>query len=191
MQTIQLNPSTSALVLIDLQQGIVSRALEPYTAEQVIANCSILSRQFHDRNALVVYVRVDLANFIQLDVDTPSRAPDAPIPPAAASELVRNIGYEPGDLIITKYHWSAFIDTELEQQLAKRHINTIVLGGVSTSIGVESTARQAAGLGINVVFAEDAMSASLAVHHQFSVEHIFPRLGRVTTTQQISLTQPS
>ncbi len=91
------------------------------------------------------------------------------------------------DVLITKRHWSAFTRTDLEQQLSERHIDTIVIGGVATNFGVESTARDAAGLGLNVVFAENAMTSLAPSLHQFAIEHVFPRIGRVRTTNQILL----
>jgi nicotinamidase-related amidase len=89
------------------------------------------------------------------------------------------------DIHITKRQWGAFHGTELELQLRRRGITQIVLGGVSTNIGVESTARNAFELGFHQVLVEDAMSSSSADHHRFAVENIFPRLGRVRSTEQV------
>ena len=89
------------------------------------------------------------------------------------------------DILITKRQWGAFYGTELDLQLRRRGITQIVLGGISTNIGVESTARAAWEHGYAVVFAEDAMSAQNAEQHRFAVETIFPRLGRVRSTAQV------
>jgi nicotinamidase-related amidase len=90
-----------------------------------------------------------------------------------------------GDIHIIKRQWGAFYGTELELQLRRRGVSRIVLGGISTNIGVESTARNAFELGFNQVLVEDAMSSSNADHHRFAVENIFPRLGRVRSTEQV------
>ena len=137
---------------------------------------------------MVVYVRVDMGNLLKLTVDTPSRDPNAPPPLAIASELVPEAGWKPADLLITKRHWSAFLGTDLEQRLIERNVRTIVLGGITTNFGVESTARDGAGLGFDVIFVEDAMASRSVEAHQFSVETIFPRLGRVRKAYQVNIT---
>jgi nicotinamidase-related amidase len=86
---------------------------------------------------------------------------------------------------VTKRHWGAFYGTELEQQLLRRGIKTIILGGVATNFGVESTARAAFDRGYEILFAEDAMSSISAEAHDFSVRSLFPRIGRVRTVDQI------
>jgi len=86
---------------------------------------------------------------------------------------------EERDIKITKRQWSAFTGTELDLQLRRRGIETIVLGGISTNIGVESTARSAHEHGYSLVLVEDAMSCSAPEHHHASLNHIFPRLGLV------------
>jgi nicotinamidase-related amidase len=95
------------------------------------------------------------------------------------------LGVIDSDIRIIKRQWGAFYGTELELQLRRRGIEHIVLGGIATNIGVESTARNAWELGFGQVFAEDAMSSTSAEHHAFAIENIFPRLGRVRSTAQI------
>ncbi|MFX8086630.1 isochorismatase family protein, partial [Acinetobacter baumannii] len=91
----------------------------------------------------------------------------------------------PTDIQITKRQWGAFYGTELDLQLRRRGITTIVLGGISTHVGVESTARAAWEHGYALVLAEDAMSSNDAALHRSSVENVFPRLGRVRSTETI------
>ena len=113
---------------------------------------------FRAQGAPVVYVRVDLNDFIKLPVDQPHNLGDKPVP-AAASEIAPSAGFQPGDILITKRHWGAFAGTDLEQQLKSRGIDTVVLTGISTNAGVESTARQGTGLGFAFVLVEDACSS--------------------------------
>ncbi|MGL6019251.1 MAG: isochorismatase family protein, partial [Gibbsiella quercinecans] len=89
------------------------------------------------------------------------------------------------DILITKRQWGAFYGTELDLQLRRRGIKTLVLGGISTNIGVESTARAAWEHGYELVIAEDMCSAQSAEMHQFAFDHIFPRLARVRSTSEI------
>ena len=146
MSSLQLDPRKTALVVIDLQPGIVARETAPHTSSQVIERSARLAKRLREKGGTVVYVRVDMANFLQLPVDTPTRDPKAPPPPPAASELVPEAGNQPDDILITKRHWGAFAGTELEQTLKQRGMDTVVLTGISTNAGVESTVRQGTGM---------------------------------------------
>jgi nicotinamidase-related amidase len=185
MSSSQLNPKKTALVIIDLQRGIVARQTAPYSPAQVIERSARLAKSLREKGGTVVYVRVDMANFLQLPVDQPSLDPNAPPPPASASELVPEAGNQPGDVFITKRHWGAFAGTGLEQALKQRGIDTIVLTGISTNAGVESTARQGTGHGFAFVVVEDACSSQDAEMHKFSFEKTFPRLARVRSTEEV------
>ncbi len=184
-QSLQLDLATTALILIDLQHGIVSLSTAPHPAKDVVNKGAALAKLFREKGSTVIYVRVDFANMLKLPVDASLRDPNAPPPPAIASELVPESGVQNGDLIITKRQWGAFFGTDLEQQLHKRGIKTVVLAGIATNFGVESTARAAAGLGFAVVFAEDATTSINEEAHRFAMETIFPKLGRVRTVDQI------
>jgi nicotinamidase-related amidase len=101
------------------------------------------------------------------------------------SEIVPELLPGASDFIITKKQWGAFYGTELDLQLRRRKIDTIVLCGISTNIGVESTARFAYEYGYNQIFAEDAMSSQSEEEHIHSIEKIFPRIGLVRNTKEI------
>jgi nicotinamidase-related amidase len=179
-----LDPKTTALVLIDLQRGIVSREVAPHTAAEVLDRSAKLAAKIRQSGGTAIYVRVLLSEVLSppADVSFP-RANTGP--PPEASDLVPEAGMLPGDVLVTKRQWGAFHGTDLEQQLRRRGIRTIVLGGVATNIGVESTARSAHDLGYELVFAEDAMSSMSAEAHEFPIKNIFPRMGRVRSVEQI------
>ena len=181
----RINPSTSALLLIDLQNGILSLPLAPYTAEQVVTQTGHLLDAFHKAKGMVVRVRVDLAQLQHPSVDKPTTNPNAPPPPALASELSPQLAPEPSDLVVTKRQWGAFYATELDQQLRRRGIRTIVLGGITTNFGVESTARSAFDRGYELIFVEDAMTSVDAQAHTFATSGIFPYMGRVRSTADV------
>ncbi len=184
MAELQLDPKKSALVLIDLQNAIVGMNPVPHTAAQVVENSKKLAEVFRVHGAPVVYVRVDLNDFMKLPVDQPFSLGDKPLP-AAASEIAPSAGFQPGDILVTKRHWGAFAGTDLEQHLRSRGVETVVLTGISTNAGVESTVRQGTGLGFAFVLVEDACSSQNAEHHSFAFENIFPRLARVRTTDEV------
>lgn len=115
---------------------------------------------------------------------------DRPLPsmserPKNWAQLASELGPEATDHTITKHQWGAFFGTDLDLQLRRRGIDTIVLCGISTSIGVETTAREAYQYGYQQVFVEDAMAAMDAREHEYTVRHIFSRLGRIRTTVDI------
>ena len=106
-------------------------------------------------------------------------------PPANASEIVPETGMQAGDVVISKRQWGAFYGTNLEQVLDRRGVECVIMAGIATNLGVESTARAAYDAGYAVVFAEDAMTTAGAAWHEFAVKNVFPRMGRVRTTEEI------
>lgn len=176
----------TALVLIDLQRGIVNLPTSPRSGADVIQNAVRLVERFREAEAPVVLVRVafspDGRDALQPEVDMPMKR--GPLPPDW-SELVPEIGPRPHDIVITKRQWGAFYGTELDLQLRRRGIGKIVLGGIATNIGVESTARTAYELGYGQIFVEDAMTSISEEGHLFSVRQILPRIGQVRSTQEV------
>jgi nicotinamidase-related amidase len=184
MAELQLDPNKTALVLIDLQNAIVGMSTAPHPAARVVANSAKLAEAFRGHGAPVVYVRVEINDLLQLPVDEPFNQGNTPLP-AIASEIAPSAGFRPGDILLTKRHWGAFAGTNLEQQLKSRGVDTIVLTGISTNAGVESTARQGTGLGFGFVVVEDACSGQDGEHHRFAFEKIFARLCRVRSTNEV------
>jgi nicotinamidase-related amidase len=186
--SLTLDPRTTALVLIDLQKGIVARELTPYSAAKVLENAVTVGRRFNDAGGLVVPVHVAFspegADRLQQPVDAPMAAPPGGMPPEW-SELTPEIAALRAGVVITKRQWSAFHGTELDLQLRRRKISTIVLGGIATNFGVESTARDAWQHGYQLVIAEDMCSSMGAGLHEFAIEKILPRLGLIRRTADI------
>lgn len=184
---LSLDPARTALVLIDLQRGIVARATAPHAAPDVVARATRLARRFRELRAPVVLVRVtysgDDADRLKPPVDA---APLGAGPmPSDFADIVPDLGPAPGDVVITKRQWGAFYGTELDLQLRRRHVRTLVLGGIATNFGVESTARDAFERGYELIFVEDAMAGLSAEAHAFAVNTIFPRIGRVRSTEVV------
>jgi nicotinamidase-related amidase len=184
-----LEAATTALVLIDLQKGIVGRAGAPYSGTDIVKTSIQLAGRFRQAGATVVLVNVgfspDFKDALRQPVDQPPAMPPGGFP-AGFMDLADGLA-QPGDLRITKRQWGAFHGTELDLQLRRRGIQTIVLGGIATNSGVESTARQAWENGYAVVLAEDATSGMSAEMHEFAVKNIFPRLSRVVKAGDIHL----
>ncbi|GAA1950119.1 hydrolase [Kitasatospora viridis] len=176
----------TALVLIDLQNGIVAMPTQPYGADEVVANGVALAEAFRAKGLPVVLVRV---TFAADGSDALRGRTEAPRPGGALPEgwdvIIDRLAGHDGDIRVTKRNWGAFYGTDLDLQLRRRGVTQIVLGGVATSIGVESTARAAHEHGYHVTLATDAMADLDGEAHRNSVERIFPRLGETGTTEEV------
>lgn len=184
MPATTLDPKT-ALVLIDLQKGIMALPTVHPTAT-VVAHAARLATAFRGAGLPVVLVTVTFSpdGGDRLRTRTDAATPAFATPPEF-SELAPELMPQPSDIRITKRQWNAFYGTELDLQLRRRGVTGIVLGGVSTSIGVESTARAAYERCYNVTLASDAMTDRDPTAHECSLTKIFPRLGEVDTTNAI------
>lgn len=172
-----LDPRT-ALIVIDLQKGIVRLpCAHPMTG--VIGRVTEIVRAFRQHAAPVVLVNVAGA--------APGRneQPRRSSPPADWDELVPELEAQASDHRVTKRTWGAFTRTGLHEHLQQLDVTQVVIAGVATSIGVESTARQAQELGYNVTLATDAMTDMNADAHANSVTRIFPRLGETGSTAEV------
>jgi nicotinamidase-related amidase len=186
---IELDPQSTALVLIDLQKGILGYTLAPTTADELLARGQALAERFRAAKATVALVNVafsaDGGDMLRQRVDEAPAMPAGGFP-AGWSEFPPGL-MQPGDLLVTKRQWSAFHGTELDLQLRRRGIRSIVLGGVSTQIGVESTARQAYEHGYELLIVKDATTSSDAEGHAMSMKHVLPRIARLVQSDDITL----
>jgi nicotinamidase-related amidase len=186
--SLTLDPKTTALVLIDLQKGIVSRPVQPHSGSAVVEKSVALARQFAALKAPVMLVHVGFSStftdMVRQPVDEQMSLPPGGFPPDF-TEFAPEIAALNPDVVILKRQWGAFHGTELDLQLRRRGITTIVLAGIATNIGVESTAREAWQHNYAVVLAEDACSSFSAEMHRFSVEKIMPRISRVRQSAEI------
>ncbi|MFE4856819.1 isochorismatase family protein [Streptomyces sp. NPDC056670] len=179
---------TPALVVIDLQKGIAAaHPDEPTTA--AVAQAARLAAAFR-RHALPV-VLVNVTGRAPGRTDA-GRAGQAGRPgngraalPSDWAELVDELDVQPTDHLITKRRRSAFHDTGLDTLLRDLGASQIVLAGISTSSGVESTARSASDHGYHVVLATDAMSDPDTEAHRHSIARVFPKLGETATTAEV------
>jgi nicotinamidase-related amidase len=180
-----LDPRT-ALVVIDLQGGVVGAPTQPYSGPEVVARTVELADAFRAAGLPVFLVRV---TFAADGADAvPGRTEQqrgGATRPEGWDVIVGELAGHPADIQVTKRNWGAFHGTDLDVQLRRRGVTQIVLTGIATSIGVESTARAAHEHGYHVTLATDAMSDLDAVSHAHSIERIFPRLGETGTSAEI------
>ena len=187
MSELALEKPATALVVIDLQKGVVGMPTEPYSANNVVANAARLADAFRKSGMSVFLIRVtpsaDGKDGLKPIADNALQWNQPR--PADWSDIVPELGPAPGDLVITKRQWGAFYGTELDLQLRRRGIHTIVLCGISTNIGVESTARFAYEYGYQQIFVEDACSARSKEEHDHTMKYNLPRMGRVLSTKDV------
>ena len=171
--------ATAALVVIDLQKGIIGLPTV-HPAGEIVSRAAQLARAFRSRGLPVVLVHVTASAPGRTDAGIPS------VPrPADWAELAPELEQQPHDHIIAKQRWGVFLGTDLDEYLRRRGVTQVFLAGISTSVGVESTARSAYDLGYNVVLVTDAITDRDADAHRHSVEKIFPRLGETDTTAKV------
>jgi nicotinamidase-related amidase len=178
MPVTTIDPDT-ALIVIDLQKGIVAIPLA-HPAETVIARSRTLLDAFRARGLPVVLVNVTGASPGRTEENRQlGHLPDG------WAELIPELGQQPGDHLVTKQTRGAFTNTGLEDYLKRRGVTQVVIAGIATSSGVESTARQAYECGFHVTLATDAMTDRDLAAHEHSLTRIFPRLGETGTSAEI------
>lgn len=183
---LDLDPAHTALVVIDLQKGIVRMPAAPHEAVSVVAKAARLADECRARGAFVVLVHVgpsaDGRDGLRPIVDEPVHWQS---PSAGWDEIVPALGPKPGDHVVRKRQWGAFYGTDLDLQLRRRQVGTILLCGISTNLGVESTARDAYELGYQQIFVEDACAARGAEEHSFVFRTVFSRIGRARSSEEV------
>lgn len=173
-----LDPAT-AVIVIDLQKFVVSLPCA-HPMSTVVENAAALTAAFRSRGLPVV-----LVNAVGVAPGRTEQGFRGGAFPPDFAELVPELARQPSDHLVSKRTWGAFTGTDLESYLKSAGVTQVVICGVATSIGVESTARQAHELGLNVTLAVDAMTDMGAQSHANSLERIFPRLGETGTTKEI------
>ena len=181
-----LESRSTALLVIDLQ-GALSQQTYPRTTDEVVASAIRLIASARESGVKVVHVRAGNEpdgldwNFAETEDDRPRRVwgiEDMRIDPRVAPR--------DEDLVITKRQWGAFYGSGLELQLRRRGLDTLILCGIATNFAVESTARDGWERGFRLLFAEDAMAGLVPGDHEFAVSRIFPRLGRILSTSELT-----
>jgi nicotinamidase-related amidase len=173
----------TALILIDLQNSIVSLQLA-HPIKTTLENVNLFIDTFREKDLPVVVVNVNPVGAVW----TKSRKEVKQVPLPGGDEwykITDQINVKESDIKITKHTWNAFFETKLDAALKNKSITGIVLAGISTSIGVEGTARAASEFGYNITFATDAMTDMKEEAHQRSIQFIFPRMGETGTTREI------
>lgn len=173
-----LDPIT-ALIIVDLQRGLAGSAFI-HPIDDIVARARDLITAFRRHRLPIVLVNVD-----GVAPGRTERARHTGELPDGWTDLLPALGQQPDDIVVTKRTWGAFASTDLERQLRGRGVTQVVIAGVATGTGVESTARQAYEAGFNVTLAVDAMTDARPSAHDYSIANVFPRLGETGSTEAI------
>jgi ureidoacrylate peracid hydrolase len=202
MNSETLNPARTALLFFDMLNGHIKKD-DPKTEARyrpVIAAASQLLQAARAHKMMVAYAsanhRADNATSAHTIRDTDNRlrplAVDAPPeskPVVAAGSweaaVIDELAPAPEDYLVPKYRWSALFQTYLDLALRTRKIDTIIISGGSTDVGVASTAFAARDLDYNLVIASDACTSPEQDNHDQFMQRIFPRMARVRTAAQV------
>jgi len=180
-----LDAARTALVMIDPQNWTLGMPISPHAADVVVGNAVMLARAIRAAGGIVILTRAAFspgyADMLRIPVDMALNLPADGIPPQALAFRAEMEALD-AEVVITKRQWSAFHGTELDLQLRRRGVTAVVIGGVMTNFGVESTARDAWQHNYAVVVAEDACSSLNPDMHRFAVEKILPRVARVRSS---------
>jgi nicotinamidase-related amidase len=195
----RLDAARTALVLFDLLEGHVNRDDESRARfAPVIANASLVLQAARKAGCMVAYAkadhRADRATSARTIRDTDNRL--RPLPPGAhdgplltggtaETEVVRELAPRAEDFLVPKHRWSAFHGTYLDLGLRARKVDTIVLVGASTDVGVASTAFGARDLDYNLVIVSDACTSPEQDNHDQLMRRVFPRMARVRTAREV------
>lgn len=193
-----LDPTRTVLLFFDMLNAFIKTddSKAPAELRPVIANAVRLREGARANGVLVAYAmithRADDATSATLITDTNNRLEVAPREPGPGivggtwrAQVIDEIAPEIPDYVIPKYRWSAFHQTYLDLALRVRGINTIIISGGSVDVGVAATAYAARDMDYNLVFARDACSANLEDNFEQFMNRVFPRMGRVRTTEQV------
>lgn len=168
--TTHLVAGRTALIVVDLMPRIVEQDLGPHKGADVVARASRLVTAFRHAGGTVVLVRVERPNVAE-------QPPGSGFVPEMEPQL--------GDIAVVKRTIGAFYGTGVADQLRERGVETVVMTGIATTMGVESTARAASDHGFEVIFVADAMSGMTAAEHEHALAVVLPRFGEVITTDEV------
>lgn len=186
MTHLPIERDTTALLLIDLQVGITGgMTTEPHSTDTIVGNARRLVDACRAASMPVIFVRVNYGQDNALQVRVPHEWNVDFAPPAGWDEIDPRLGATDDDIVVIKHATSAFYETDLDLQLRQRGIRNLILSGITTHTGVESTSRSAYDRAYTQVFAHDAMGAVNTAQHEHSLTQIFPLMGHTASTDDI------
>jgi ureidoacrylate peracid hydrolase len=160
MLTHQIEPSTTALIAVDLQCSFVEGSpVAAPDAPAIVAKLNGLAAACRAAGALVVHtahvIRPDHANLGQLGEIFPVIDAGMLDEESDTAAIHPSVVVAPEDVVVKKPRFGAFTNTDLESILRQRGIDTVIVGGLTTNVCVETTAREASVRDFKTIFLAD------------------------------------
>lgn len=186
LPSLDLVPSQTALVLVDIQNFTVALDTQPHTGRQVLERAAQVAAACRSKGVLVVLIRVESGpgNVLSLKPRLDGKAAVWNLPPGA-HDFPAELAVSPEDVVVTKYNWGGFYGTDLDIQLRRRGVTTLLTGGLVTDIGLDTTMRQAHERGYDQVVMTDVCGGFAQRDHDYSLEVVFPRIARMRTSAEV------
>jgi nicotinamidase-related amidase len=200
--TEELRPETSALILFDALNGYLHptdpKKVQFLAERQILPNLQRLLAGARRAGLTTFYPagrhapggHDTVLRLTDTDMDL-GKGGDAlnPIAPrfhgeSTDAEIAPELAPAPGDVVVSKQRWSSFHQTNLDLQLRVRGIETIVIAGGSTDVGIASTVFSARDLDYGIVVVRDACYSARGNNNEFFMERVFPRMSRVRTVDE-------
>lgn len=182
--------SNSALVVWDVQYGIAGKA---FNLESLISNVNALSQVMHDLQRPVIYTQTTGMPYEYQSKYSSYRLRRRGSDPRTTQHMIEGthdwqimdkLVPQKSDIVMKKYTPSLFVGTTADQLLRNRGVDTLIIAGVSTEMGVETTARHASCLGYIPLIVEDAVGGGDQDAHRFSLE-VMRKLFEVKKTADV------
>ncbi len=173
------DPSHTALILWDLQNGLVNNI---YNKEEFVENIKNLIKAARSHNMKIIYTKITPLPFEYmpstsiyflmklLHIDDPSKLPVFMKPGSPEAEIYAEFKPEQNDFVLNKNTASIFIGTNVNNMLKAAHIETLLFTGIATEIGVESSVRDSVSLGYYTVVISDACSSANKEGHEAALK---------------------
>jgi nicotinamidase-related amidase len=179
----ELDPSRTALLVMDYQPGILDRVEDP---DALAAKARAAIDTMREAGATIGYVRVAFTDEeLEAMPDTAGMARVKAMPAGSmhadspATQVDERVAPQEGDIIVRKKRVGAFGTTDLDKQLRARGVDTLVLAGISTSGVLLSTVRDGHDRDYRLFVLADASADPQPGFHEFLTEQLFPRQGTV------------
>jgi nicotinamidase-related amidase len=181
-----MSTNTTALLVMDMQQGILSRL--PEQRSQIIASVAEAIKQARQQQVTVIFVRLGFQNgFPEI---SPANKIFSGLKGSMSNndlklfmQLPEELGVTESDIVINKKRVSAFSGNELEMVLRAKGITHLALAGIATSGIVQATVSAAFDRDYQVTVLSDACADRDEEIHQFLLDKIFPKYAEVMRTE--------
>lgn len=184
--TMKIKAAKTALLLLDIQNFSINAPTVPHSGREIAANAGMLAAACRQNGILVVRVRVGTDAALRLAplADAAMEVPAFDFSPGCF-DFPASLGPIDGDVIVNKHNWGALYGTDLNLQLRRRGIDTLIICGIATNYAVEATVRQAHERAYTQVIISDAAGAFSAEEHDYPFKFIFPHIARIRTTAEM------